>query len=73
MNAQLLTRLVKALQPDSILGKLAAPMLPTGPRVPGGSHMAHHHTRAGVTKNRGRKRNKARVKMAKASRKVNRR
>lgn len=68
MNADMLTRLVKALTPDSPLGKLA--LLERGPVAQGSRRQ---HQRAGVTTNKGHGESKTRRKMAKESRKRNRR
>jgi len=69
MNADMLSKLVAALTPDSALRKafLAPPLLDTLPAGPRGQHV-----RAGYTKNHNRPRNKARAKMAQASRRRNR-
>lgn len=69
MNSDLLSRLVKALTPGSPLAKLAA-LQPPRLRL---AQNGRAHRRAGVTKNRGRGETKARRKMAKKSRKRNRR
>lgn len=68
MNADMLTRLVNLLTPDSALGKLALLQPPRGPIAQNG----RGHRRAGVTKNHSKPRNKTRVRMAKESRRRNR-
>ena len=67
MNADMLSKLVAALTPDSALRKaVEMPLLPVvaGPRG--------QHVRAGFTKNHERRRKKVRAKMAKESRRRNR-
>lgn len=68
MNADLLTKLVAALTPDSALRK----MLLTPPLLPVVAGRKGQHVRAGYTTNKGRPRNRARAKMARESRKRNR-
>lgn len=68
MNADMLSKLVAFLMPDSTLRKafLTPPIFAVMPTRPRG------HVRAGITKNHSQPRNKARAKIAKASRRRNR-
>lgn len=72
MNAQMLANLVKALTPDSLLGRLAALSPERGPTATRGSHTKRAHVRAGFTKNHGRGESKTRRNMARMSRQRNR-
>lgn len=70
MNADMLSRLFKMLTSDSPLGRLALLSPERGPITQGDRKQ---HRRAGVTTNKGRGETKARRKMAKESRRRNRR
>lgn len=67
MNANLLTKLVAALTPDSKLRKAL-----TAPPIYGPRPAVKRKTRAGYTKNHSQPRNQARVRMARESRRRNR-